>query len=76
MNLLLFLSFELTFCTYTTLDGSKLISLSYFPNEDYDASELVSSDNINQEMYHIIPGLLHMDIVKTLTFHFFAAKII
>lgn len=47
---LLFLSFELTFCTYTTLDGSKLISLSYFPNEDYDASELVSSDNINQEM--------------------------
>ena len=47
---LLFLLLELTFCSYITYDGSKLISLSYSPNEDYDASEIVSTDNINQEM--------------------------
>ena len=47
---LLFLLISVSLCTYTTIDGSRLISLSYTPNEDYDASEIVSSENINQEM--------------------------
>ena len=37
-------------CEYITYDGSKLISLSYSPNEDYDASEKVSIENFSQEM--------------------------
>ena len=35
---------------YITYDGSKLISLSYSPNEDYDATEKVSIENFSQEM--------------------------
>ena len=37
-------------CDYVTFDGSKLISLSYSPNEDYDATENVSIENFSQEM--------------------------
>ena len=37
-------------CEYITYDGSKLKSLSYSPNFDYDATELVSMDNFSQEM--------------------------
>ena len=46
----LFLFIQLSISTYTTLDGSKLISLSYSPNTDYDASEIVSPKTISQEM--------------------------
>ena len=38
------------YCKYTTYDGSKLISLSYSPNLDYDATERVCVDNFSQEM--------------------------
>ena len=37
-------------CTYTTLDGSQFIPLSYSPNIQYDARELVTQENINQDM--------------------------
>ena len=37
-------------CEFITYDGSKLISLSYSPNEDYDATEKVSIENFSQEM--------------------------
>ena len=37
-------------CQFQVFDGSKLISLSYSPNENYDASEIISMDNFNQEM--------------------------
>ena len=47
---LLFLLVHLSICTYTVLDGSKLISLSYSPNSDYDASEVISPNEITQEM--------------------------
>lgn len=47
---LLFLLFSYVFSTYTTYDGSKLIPLSYSPNQDYDASEIVSTSSISQEM--------------------------
>jgi hypothetical protein len=39
-----------TYCDFITFDGSKLISLSYSPNEDYDATEKASIDNFSQEM--------------------------
>ena len=45
--LLLFFYINSEFITY---DGSKLISLSYSPNEDYDATEKVSIENFSQEM--------------------------
>lgn len=38
------------YCNYMTLDGSKLISLSYAPNSDYNAEEPVSIYNLNQDM--------------------------
>ena len=41
---------EFVFGEYTTIDGSELISLSYSPNTNYDASETVSSENLSQEM--------------------------
>ena len=47
---LLFLLFSLVTSTYTKYDGSKFISLSYSPNEDYDAHEIVSTSAISQEM--------------------------
>ena len=47
---LLFNFLEITFSTYTTLDGSQLIPLSYTPNSDYNATEVVSQENVNQEM--------------------------
>ena len=47
---LLFNFLEITFSTYKTLDGSQLIPLSYTPNSDYDATEVVSQENVNQEM--------------------------
>jgi hypothetical protein len=37
-------------CTYTTLDGSQFIPLSYSPNIQYDAREIVTQENINQDM--------------------------
>ena len=37
-------------CTYTTLDGSQFIPLSYSPNIQYDARESVTQENINQDM--------------------------
>ena len=37
-------------CEYKTYDGSRLKSLSYSPNQDYDASPRVSIENFNQEM--------------------------
>ena len=37
-------------CEYITYDGSKLKSLSYTPNDDYDATVHVSIENFNQEM--------------------------
>ena len=52
-SILLFLSlilFEVVRDTYTTLDGSQFIPLSYSPNVQYDPREIVSQDNINQEM--------------------------
>ena len=48
--LLSFLLFGFSFSEYTTLDGSQIISLSYSPNTNYDASETVSSENLSQEM--------------------------
>ena len=47
---ILFLLFSMAFSTYTIYDGSKLIPLSYSPNEDYDATEIVSPSSISQEM--------------------------
>ena len=49
LNLLLIL-FSLSFSAYTIYDGSKLIPISYAPNEDYDATEIVSTSVISQEM--------------------------
>ena len=46
----IFILISLTLSSYTTIDGSKLISLSYSPDGNYDASEIVSSKTINQEM--------------------------
>ena len=37
-------------CEYKIYDGSRLISLSYSPEQDYDASIPVSMDNFDQEM--------------------------
>ena len=50
--LLLFSAIFCTFvhCTYTTLDGSQFIPLSYSPNIQYDAREIVTQENINQDM--------------------------
>ena len=47
---LLFFLINLSISEYTTIDGSKLISLSYEPNEDYDATEIISPKTITQEM--------------------------
>ena len=47
--ILLFLFLHI-YCEYITFDGSKLVSLSYSPNDDYDATELVSINNFSQEM--------------------------
>ena len=47
---LLFILFSLSFSEYTILDGSKLIPISYAPNEDYDASEIVTPSAVSQEM--------------------------
>ena len=47
---LLFLLFSLIFSEYTIYDGSKLVPMSYSPNEDYDATEIVSPSSISQEM--------------------------
>ena len=47
---LLFLTFSLVLSEYIKYDGSKLIPLSSSPNEDYDASEILSTDSISQEM--------------------------
>ena len=38
------------YCDYITFDGSKLVSLSYSPNVDYNAEESVSTDTLNQDM--------------------------
>ena len=38
------------YCEFTTYDGSKLVSLSYSPNYDYDATERVCIENFSQEM--------------------------
>ena len=46
----IFFFLDYSFCEYTTLDGTKFIPLSYSPNADYDANEIVSPENINQEM--------------------------
>ena len=48
--LLSLLLLQFVFSEYTTIDGSELISLSYSPNTNYDASETVSSENLSQEM--------------------------
>ena len=48
--LLLIFLFSFSLCEYTTYDGSQLIPLSHSPNEDYDASEIVSTNTISQEM--------------------------
>ena len=48
--LLSFLFFEFVFGEYKKIDGSKLISISYTPNAEYDASEIVSPENLSQEM--------------------------
>jgi hypothetical protein len=51
--ILLFLSIillEVVHSTYTTLDGSQFIPLSYSPNIQYDAREIVTQENINQDM--------------------------
>ena len=47
---IIFLLFFQINCEFITYDGSKLISLSYSPNEDYDATENVSIENFSQEM--------------------------
>ena len=47
---LLFILFSLSFSEYIILDGSKLIPISYAPNEDYDASEIVTPSAVSQEM--------------------------
>ena len=47
---LLFLLVSLIFSEYTIYDGSKLVPMSYSPNEDYDATEIVSPSSISQEM--------------------------
>ena len=47
---LLFLLFSLIFSEYTIYDGSKLVPMSYSPNEDYDASEIVTPSAVSQEM--------------------------
>lgn len=49
-SLLILFHFYFVFSAYTTLDGSQLIPLSHSPNVDYDASEVVSQENVNQEM--------------------------
>ena len=41
---------EFARCDYTILDGSQFIPLSYSPNVQYDAKEIVTQENINQEM--------------------------
>lgn len=46
---LLFLFIQLN-CEYTVYDGSKLKSLSYSPDVDYDASMRVAIENFDQEM--------------------------
>ena len=48
--LLLIFLFSFSLCEHTTYDGSQLIPLSHSPNEDYDASEIVSTNTISQEM--------------------------
>ena len=47
---LLFTFIQLSISEYTTIDGSKIISLSYEPNADYDATEVISPNHITQEM--------------------------
>ena len=47
---ILLLLFSQIVCVYYNFDGSRLISLSYTPNENYDASEIVSMENFSQEM--------------------------
>ena len=42
--------FNQIFCEFKTFDGSNLISLSYAPNVDYDASSPVSIEIFDQEM--------------------------
>ena len=41
---------EFIHCDYKTLDGSQFINLSYKPNAQYDAREIVNQENINQDM--------------------------
>ena len=41
---------EFMHCDYTTLDGSQFINLSYSPNVQYDAREIITQANINQDM--------------------------
>ena len=48
--LLLIFLFSVSLCEYTKYDGSQLIPLSHSPNENYDASEIVSTNTISQEM--------------------------
>ena len=48
--LLLIFLFSFSLCEHTTYDGSQLIPLSHSPNEDYDATEIVSTNTISQEM--------------------------
>ena len=48
--LLLIFLFSLALSEYIKYDGSQLIQLSHSPNEDYDASEIVSTNTISQEM--------------------------
>ena len=41
---------DFAYCNYTTLDGSQLIPLAQSPNVQYDATEIVTQENINQDM--------------------------
>ena len=45
-----FMFFGFVQSTYKTLDGSQFIPLSYSPNIQYDAREIVTQENINQDM--------------------------
>ena len=47
---ILLLLFSQIACEHRVYDGSKLVPLSYAPNEKYDASEIVSINNFNQDM--------------------------
>ena len=47
---LIFLLFSQSLSSYIKYDGSRLISLSYAPNQSYNAYQIVSTSNLSQEM--------------------------